>query len=130
MIAFSIWNALWVVFVTFLFVSVLMALFAVIADLFRDRELSGWWKAIWIIVLILMPLLGLLIYIIARGNGMADRTMKSQLDAQSSFDDYVRGVTAGGGSSASELEKAATLHSSGAISDEEYATLKAKILAG
>lgn len=128
MVAFSIWNALWVVFVTFLFVSVLMALFAVIADLFRDRELSGWWKAIWIIVLLMLPLLGLLVYIIARGSGMADRTMRDQVAAQTAFDEYVRDVSSGGGGAASELEKAAALHTSGAISDAEYAALKAKVL--
>jgi hypothetical protein len=81
-------------------------------------------------VLLMLPLLGLLVYIIARGPGMADRTMKDQIDAQNAFDDYVRSATSAGGGAASELEKAAALHSSGAISDEEYAALKAKVIGG
>src|SRR6188474_3799071 len=86
MVAFSIWEAIWLVFVTFVFVSVLMMLFSVIVDLFRDDSLSGWGKAGWIIVLILMPFLGLLIYVIARGKGMADRAIKEQVDTKQSFD--------------------------------------------
>lgn len=126
MLAFSIWNALWVVFVTFLFVSVLMMLFSVIIDLFRDKELSGWAKAAWVVLLLILPLIGLLIYVIARGNGMAERAMAEQEANKESFDNYVRDVA--GGSAASELEKAATMHANGAISDDEYATLKSKIL--
>ena len=61
MLAFSIWNALWVVIVTFLFLSVLMVLFSIISDVFRDRQLSGVAKALWIVVLIMIPLLGSLI---------------------------------------------------------------------
>lgn len=126
MLAFSIWNALWVVFVTFLFVSVLMMLFSVIVDLFRDKELSGWAKGGWVVLLLLLPLIGLLIYVIARGNGMAERAMAEQEANKESFDNYVRDVA--GGSAASELEKAAAMHANGAISDDEYATLKSKIL--
>ena len=127
MIAFSIWEAIWLVFVTFVFISVLMMLFSVIVDLFRDDSLSGWAKAGWIIVLIFLPFLGLLIYVIARGKGMTDRALKEQVDTKRSFDDYVRTVSGGG--PASELEKANTLHMAGKLSDEEFAQLKAKILA-
>src|SRR5215204_4612332 len=76
MLAFSIWEAIWLVFVTFIFISVLMMLFSVIVDLFRDDSLSGWGKAGWIIVLIAFPFLGLLIYVIARGKGMTERSFK------------------------------------------------------
>ena len=96
MVAFSIWEAIWLVFVTFVFISVLMMLFSVIVDLFRDDSLSGWGKAGWIIVLILLPFLGLLIYVIARGKGMTDRAVKEQVDTKQSFDDYVRTVSGGG----------------------------------
>jgi ABC-type multidrug transport system fused ATPase/permease subunit len=126
MLAFSVWNALWVVFIAFLFINVLLLMFAVIVDLFRDRELSGGAKAIWIIVLVMLPLLGILIYVIARGPGMAQRSVNEQVAAKESFDSYVRDVAGGG--AASELEKASTLHSSGKISDDEYAALKARIL--
>ena len=127
MVAFSIWEAIWLVFITFVFISVLMMLFSVIVDLFRDDTLSGWGKAGWIIVLIPLPFLGLLIYVIAHGKGMADRTIKEQVDTKQSFDDYVRTVSGGG--PASELEKANTLHMAGKLSDDEFAQLKAKILA-
>ena len=127
MVAFSIWEAIWLVFITFVFISVLMMLFSVIVDLFRDDTTSGWGKAGWIIVLIALPFLGLLIYVIARGKGMADRTVKEQVETKQSFDDYVRTVSGGG--PASELEKANTLHAAGKLSDEEFAQLKAKILA-
>ena len=126
MLAFSIWNALWVVFVVFIAVNVLMMLFAVIFDLFRDKELGGMSKALWILVLLLFPLIGLLIYVIVRGNGMAERSMSQQQEAKESFDTYVRDVAGGG--AASELEKAAALHAGGQLSDEEYAALKQRIL--
>jgi ABC-type multidrug transport system fused ATPase/permease subunit len=126
LLAFSIWNALWVVFVTFLFVNLLMMLFAVIYDLFRDKELSGVAKVVWIIVLLGLPLLGLLIYVIARGQGMAERSVKEQVDAKDSLDSYVREVAGGG--AASELEKASNLLATGQITDDEYAALKTRIL--
>ena len=127
MLAFSIWNALWVVIVTFLFLSVLMVLFSIISDVFRDRQLSGVAKALWIVVLIMIPLLGSLIYLLVRGQGMAERSTREQQRAQEAFDSYVRDVAGGG--AASELEKASALHASGELSDDEYAALKAKILA-
>lgn len=127
MLAFSVWNALWVVFVSFLFISVLMLLFTVIADLFRDKQLGGWAKAIWAIVLIAFPLLGTFVYLIARGQGMSERALQDQLDAKQNVDAYIREVAGGG--AASELEKASALHGAGRISDAEYAALKAKILA-
>ena len=126
MLAFSIWEAIWLIFVTFVFVSVLMMLFSVIVDLFRDDSLSGWGKAAWIIVLIVLPFLGLLIYVIARGAGMTDRAFKHQAETKESFDAYVRTVSGSG--PASELERANALHMAGKLSDEEFAQLKAKIL--
>ncbi len=127
MLAFSIWNAIWVVFVTFLFISILMMLFSVIIDLFRDDSLSGLAKAVWVVVLVVFPLIGLLVYLIARGDGMAQRSIRDQVEAKESFDSYVREVAGGG--AASELEKASAMHDAGRLSDDEYATLKARILA-
>lgn len=128
MLAFSVWNALWVVFVSFLFIVVLMMMFTVIVDLFRDKETSGWGKAAWIILLIIFPLIGLLIYTIVRGKGMAEREVESQVQAKESFDAYVRETAASGGGAASELEKASELHAAGKLSDDEFAALKSKIL--
>jgi len=127
MLAFSVWNAIWVVFISFLFLNLLMMLFAVIADLFRDHEMSAVSKVIWIVVLIGLPLIGLLIYVVARRQGMADRAVESQVEANRSFDSYVRDVAGGG--AATELEKASTLHTAGQLSDDEYSALKARILA-
>ena len=126
MLAFSVWNAIWVVFVAFLFVNLLMMFFAVVVDLFRDKELSAVAKAVWIVVLIGLPLLGLLIYVIARGQGMAERSVDEQVQAKESFDAYVRDVAGGG--AATELEKASTLHANGQLTDDEYAALKTRIL--
>jgi type VI protein secretion system component VasK len=127
MLAFSVWNAIWLVFVAYLFITVLMMLFAVIVDIFRDKELSGWAKAAWLLFLFVFTLVALLVYVIVRGKGMAERSVKEQIEAKESFDAYVRDVAGGG--AASELEKASSLHAAGKISDDEYAALKARILA-
>lgn len=126
MLAFSVWNAIWVAFVAFLFITVLMMIFSIVVDIFRDKELSGWGKAAWLFFLVVFTLLTALVYVIVRGKGMAERSMKEQVEAKESFDAYVRDVAGGG--AASELEKAASLHAAGRISDDEYASLKAKIL--
>ncbi len=126
MLAFSVWNAIWVVIVAYLFITVLMMMFSVIVDIFRDKELSGLAKAGWLLFLAVFTLLALLVYVIVRGKGMAERSIKEQEEAKASFDSYVRDVAGGG--AASELEKAAAMHSAGQISDDEYAALKARIL--
>lgn len=127
MLALSIWEAIWLVFVIFIFITALMMIFSIVIDIFRDTELSGWAKAGWLIALVFFTLITALIYVIVRGPGMAERQIKDRVEAKEQFDDYVRDVAGGG--AASELEKAAALHASGKISDEEYAGLKAKILA-
>lgn len=127
MLAFSVWNAIWLVFVVYLMVTVLMMLFAVIVDIFRDDELSGWGKALWLVALVAFTLVTLLVYVIVRGKGMAKRSAKEQIEAKESFDSYVREVAGGG--AASELEKASALHAAGTINDDEYAALKSRILA-
>jgi hypothetical protein len=111
----------------FFFVAYLWILIAIIGDLFRDHELGGGAKALWIVVLLLIPLFGSLIYLIARGDGMRDRAIKQQADMQKQMDAYVR-QTAGASSSADELAKLHELHQKGAISDAEYEQGKAKIL--
>ncbi len=127
MLAFSFWDAFWIVFIAFLWINLLFIFFSVVVDLFRDHELSGWAKAAWIVLLIFLPLLGLLIYVIARGPAMARRSADRAAADKESFDSYVRDVAGGG--AASELEKASALHAEGRLTDDEYATLKARILA-
>lgn len=126
MLALSIWEAIWLVFVIFIFITALMMIFSIVVDIFRDKELSGGAKAAWLIALVFFTLITALIYVIVRGKGMAERQVADQVEAKQQFDDYVRDVAGGG--AASELEKAAALHNSGKVSDEEYAALKAKIL--
>lgn len=110
----------------FLFVAWLWILFAIISDLFRDHELSGWAKAAWVFFLLILPFLGALIYLIARGDGMRDRTIKAQEDAKKHFDDYVRQQAHS--SPADELHKLNELKEKGALSPEEFEQAKAKLL--
>ncbi|MCW3494095.1 SHOCT domain-containing protein [Microbacterium sp. SSM24] len=118
-----IWWFLW----AFVFVAYLFALFAVIGDLFRDHELSGWWKAVWIIFLIFVPFLTLLVYLIARGNGMAKRGAAEARQLQSAQDAYIKQV-ASASSPSDEIAKAKTLLDAGTISQAEYDAIKAKAL--
>jgi Short C-terminal domain/Phospholipase_D-nuclease N-terminal len=125
---FTLGNALLTVLEIFFFVVYFWILITIIGDLFRDHEMSGWGKAGWIVVLLLIPLLGSLIYLIARGEGMRDRMVKEQADMRRHMDAYVR-ETAGTGSPADELAKLSDLKAKGAISDAEFEQAKAKILA-
>ena len=118
-----IWWFLWV----FVFVAYLFALFAVIGDLFRDHELSGWWKAVWIIFLIFVPFLTLLVYLIARGNGMAERGAAQAKELQTAQEAYIKQVAVGT-SPADEIAKAKGLLDAGTITQAEYDAIKTKAL--
>ena len=123
------WDFFWLLVWSFFFICYLMVLFHVIADLFRDRELSGWWKAIWIIFLIIFPFLALLIYLIARGRGMAERQAGAMRDAQAATDQYIKSVATQGTSPADQIASAKSLLDSGAINQAEFDQLKQKALA-
>jgi predicted PurR-regulated permease PerM len=123
----NFWNIIWVIFWSFAFVAYLFALFSVVADLFRDHKLNGWWKALWIVFLIFVPFLTVLVYLIARGRGMAERGAKEQKQVQQATNDYIRQVA--GASPADEIAKAKELLDAGTITQDEYNSLKAKILA-
>jgi NADH:ubiquinone oxidoreductase subunit 6 (subunit J) len=112
----------------FVFAAWLMILFTVLSDLFRDHSLSGWWKAVWVIFLIFLPFLGTLIYLITRGNGMRERAIKHQQEVQQQFSAYVK-ETAAGSSPAEELTKLSDLHDKGKLTDAEFESAKAKIVA-
>jgi len=120
-------EVLWAIFVIYALLFVLFTLFRIIVDLFRDHELSGWGKAGWLIVLLVLPLVGILAYLIARGPGMAARAAQDQAAAQAEFDDYVR-QAAGAGGPAQEIAHAKGLLDAGAITAEEFEALKAKAL--
>ncbi|MFK0241132.1 SHOCT domain-containing protein [Microbacterium sp. NPDC090281] len=122
----SFWDIIWWFFLAFIFISYLFALFAIIADLFRDRKLNGWWKAVWIIFLIFVPFLTALVYLIARGSGMAERSNAEAANARSAADAYIQQVA--GASPSEEIAKAKALLDSGTITAEEYNTIKAKVL--
>nr|WP_312677376.1 SHOCT domain-containing protein [Microbacterium sp.] len=105
----------------------LFALFAIIGDLFRDRKLNGWAKAIWIFFLIFFPIITALIYLIARGRGMGERQVAAAQQYKAAHDDYIKQVA--GTSPADQIAQAKSLLDSGAISPAEYEALKAKALA-
>ena len=117
------WLLIW----WFLFFAYLVILFQIIGDLFRDHALSGWWKALWIIGLIAIPFLIALIYIIARGKGMAERQLQAVQQAKSDTDTYIREVA--GKSPAEHISDAKALLDAGTIDANEFAQLKAKALA-
>jgi len=112
----------------FLFVAWLWILFAIIGDLFRNHEQSGWSKALWVLFLIFIPFLAGLIYLIVHGDGMRQRMVQAQAEQKHQMDDYIR-QQAGSGSTADELHKLNDLKDKGAISAEEFDKAKAKLLA-
>ena len=102
---------------------------AILSDVFRRRDMSGWAKAAWTVFLIVLPFLGALIYLIAHHDGMADRNVKQAQVAQAQFDEHIQSVATNGGGAAAEIEKAKGLLDSGAITRTEFDALKAKALA-
>lgn len=125
----SFWDLIWWFLWIFVFVAYLFVLFAIIGDLFRDHKLNGWWKAVWIIFLIFVPFLTALIYLIARGRGMTERSVKEAEQLRQAQDAYIKSVAGGGGSSPTdEIARAKALLDSGSISQAEFETLKAKAL--
>jgi Phospholipase_D-nuclease N-terminal len=126
---FTFGQALLTVVEIFLFAAWLMILFVIIGDLFRDHEMSGWGKAGWTIFLIFVPFLAALIYLIARGDGMRERALANQEQAQKELDTYIRQTAgSGGGSAADELAKLSKLHDEKKLSDEEFERAKAKVV--
>jgi Short C-terminal domain/Phospholipase_D-nuclease N-terminal len=124
---FGLGEALLTVLEIFLLVAWFWILIMVIGDLFRDHETSGWAKAAWVFFLIFLPFLGVLIYLIARGEGMRDRAVRQQTDARKQMDAYIRETAST--SPADELHKLSDLRDKGAISDAEFERAKAKLLA-
>src|SRR5262245_33672831 len=121
-------DVVWTMVIFFLWVLWFWLLFTVFADVFRRHDLSGWGKAGWIIFCIVLPFLGVFVYLISQGKSMSERNVRQAQDAQAQFDDYVR-QTAGTGGAAAEIERAKGLLDAGAITQSEYDSLKAKALA-
>lgn len=118
------WTMLWF----FCFFIWIWLLILVISDIFRSHDLGGGAKAAWLILVIILPLLGVLLYLIVRGHSMGERSTKQAADSQAQFDAYVR-QTAGTQSTAGQLADLAKLHDAGSLSDDDYEKAKAKILA-
>ena len=118
------WTMMWF----FLWIVWLMLLFRVFADIFRSHDLGGFAKTLWIIFVVLVPFLGVFVYLIARGKAMSQRDIDDARANQAAFDDYVR-QTAGASSSADELAKLAALRDQGVLSEAEFAAQKSKLLA-
>jgi hypothetical protein len=119
-------DVLWTMFIFFLFVIWIWILITVFVDIFRRKDASGFTKAAWIIFVIILPYLGVLIYLIANHDGMADRNLAQMQQQKAATDDYIRSV---GGGAAAEIEKAKGLLDSGAITQAEFDSIKAKALA-
>jgi hypothetical protein len=125
----SFWDFFWFIISFFLLMAYLVVLFQILTDLFLDHQASGWAKAIWVFFLILFPLITSLVYLIVRGQGMAERSIAAARQTQASQEEYIRSVAGGGGSSASdEIARAKGLLDSGAISQAEFDQLKAMAL--
>jgi hypothetical protein len=117
----------WTMLILFLWVAWIMLLFHVIVDVFRS-DMNGFAKALWAIFVIVVPWLGVLVYLIANGDSMARRNVAAAQQQQAQFDDYIRS-TASAGSSADEIAKLASLRDQGLLTEQEFAQQKAKLLA-
>ena len=122
----SFWNVLWTMIVFFLWIVWFFILFRVIADIFRRHDISGWGKTAWLIFVIILPFLGVFVYLIAEGNKMNQRDVAGLQQSQEQFDTYVRSVAGG---PAQEIDKAKQLLDQGTITQAEFDSIKAKALA-
>jgi hypothetical protein len=122
-------DVLWTMFVFFIWVAWFFLLFRIIGDIFRRRDIGGGGKTGWLIFVIIVPFLGVFIYLIAQNNGMHERDLAQAQTMQAQMDDYVRSVAgSGGGGAATEIANAKQLLDSGAITQAEYDALKQKAL--
>jgi hypothetical protein len=122
---FTLGSALLTVVEIFLFVIWIWLLITIMLDLFRDQQLSGWSKAMWVFFLILIPLISALVYLIFRGDGMRDRAIAQQREMQQATDSYIRHAAA---SPADELTKLSDLRDRGVLSEDEFQRLKQKVV--
>ncbi len=119
-----LWSMLWF----FLFFMWLMLAFQVFADIFRSSDLGGFAKALWVIFVIVLPYLGVLVYLIARGNKMAEHQAASAEAQEAELRQYIQSAAGTSGSAADELARLAGLRDQGVISPEEFAQLKSKVV--
>jgi len=127
MLATSFLTFLWSLIVIFFMVVYFIMLFGVVVDVFRRHDIGGGKKALWLLFILFFPLLGLIVYLIVNGHGIAQRQAKDTQRSQAEFDDYVKSVAGGG--SADQIAKAKELLDAGTITQAEFDQLKAKALA-
>ena len=126
--AYTFGQVMWTMFVFFAWVLFFWLLFVVFGDLFRRHDISGWAKAGWTIFVIVLPFLGIFVYLIAEGKGMGERNVRDAQAAQSEMDSYIRSV-ASSTSSTDQIAQAKQLLDNGTISQAEFDQIKAKALA-
>jgi hypothetical protein len=128
----SFWDVIWIIVISYCFIAYLILLFHIFGDLYRDPDTGGFAKAMWTLFLIFLPFLGILVYLIARGKDMTQRTVAQAAQAREAQEAYIRDVAAGstaGTTPAEQVSQARALLDSGAISAEEFQALKTKALA-
>ena len=125
---FTFASFLWDMLLVFAFVIWFWLLITVFSDVFRRHDIGGFAKTLWVIFVIILPYFGVFVYLIAEHQGMADRNVQAMQAQQDQMDTYVRSVAGSGGGAAAEIEKAKTLLDSGAITQAEFDSMKAKAL--
>lgn len=121
-------DLMWTMVVFFLWILWFWLLFTVFADIFRRRDISGWGKAAWLIFAILLPFLGVFVYLITQNVGMTERNLEQARSQKAQFDEYVRETAGTAGGAAAEIDKGKQLLDSGAITQAEFEALKQKAL--
>ncbi len=127
--SYPLLNVFWTIFEVFLWVVWFWILITVFIDIFRSRDLSGGAKAVWFLFVLLIPLIGVVVYLIVRGGEMHERTAKVAQAQEAAYDDYLAKNGTRSSSTADQLAKLADLHDRNVISDQEFAQEKAKVLA-
>lgn len=122
----SFGDLIWWFLSIFVLFAYIMAVFSVISDLFRDHTLNGWWKAVWVVFLIFVPFLTVLIYLIARGRGMSERSAAQAKQFKEAQDAYIQQVA--GSTPTDEIARAKELLDAGSITEAEFQQLKARAL--
>jgi hypothetical protein len=120
-------DIFWSMIIFFVWVIWIWMVIAILSDVFRRRDTSGWAKAAWTVFLIVLPFLGVLVYLIANHEGMAERSASQAREQRAQLDDYVQSV-AGRGGPATEIDKAKQLLDDGTVTQEEFDAIKARAL--
>jgi type VI protein secretion system component VasK len=126
---YEVWEGFWTLLWFFLFFIWIWLLISIFGDIFRSDDLSGWHKAFWTIFVVVLPYLGVFVYLIARGHKMGEHAMRDASRREEQMRSYVQEVAGSGTSTAQEIERLHQLQTQGAITEEEFQHAKAKLLA-